>query len=68
MREQFSAQLQQAEDAEEAHKIQQQANDEMAGVIEDNGLSISDYNAIAEAMQDDPELRERVLAQLQEAL
>lgn len=68
MREQFSAQLQQAEDAEEAHKIQQQANDEMVGVIEDNGLSISDYNAIAEAMQDDPELRERVLAQLQEAL
>lgn len=68
MREQFSAQLQQAEDAEEAHKIQQHANDEMVGVIEDNGLSISDYNAIAEAMQDDPELRERVLAQLQEAL
>jgi len=68
VREQFSAQLKQAEDAEEAHKIQQQANDEMVGVIEDNGLSISDYNAIAEAMQDDPELRERVLAQLQEAL
>lgn len=64
VRERFSAELQKADDAEEAHKIQQQANDEMVGVIESNDLTIQEYNAIAEAMQGDPELRERVLALL----
>lgn len=65
IREHFSAQLQDADDAETAHELQQQANEKMIDVIENNDLSVTEYNAIAQAMQTDPELRDRVLALLE---
>ena len=45
--------------------LQQQANEKMLGVIEENNISIEEYNAINEAVQTDPELRNRVIAMMQ---
>jgi Domain of unknown function (DUF4168) len=61
---QFSDELQQTEDADKARELQQQANEQMLGVIEENDISVDEYNAINQAVQTDPELRNRVLAML----
>lgn len=66
VRERFTAELQQVDDAEEANKLQQKTNDEMVGIIEDNGITVPEYNAIAQAMQSDPELRNRVVSLIQQ--
>ena len=65
IREEFTGKLQQAEDANKARDLQQQANEKMLGVIEENNISIEEYNAINEAVQTDPELRNRVIAMMQ---
>ncbi|HAW39688.1 MAG TPA: hypothetical protein DCX83_10290, partial [Pseudomonas sp.] len=63
--EEFTGKLQQTEDANKARDLQQQANEKMLGVIEENNISIEEYNAINEAVQTDPELRNRVIAMMQ---
>lgn len=50
-----------AETAEEANEMQQQASEEAAGVVQDEGLSIEEYNEINQAIQADPELYEQVI-------
>ena len=65
IREEFTGKLQQTEDANKARDLQQQANEKMLGVIEENNISIEEYNAINEAVQTDPELRNRVIAMMQ---
>ena len=65
IREEFTGKLQQTEDANKARDLQQQANEKMLGVIEENNSSIEEYNAINEAVQTDPELRNRVIAMMQ---
>lgn len=64
IREEFTGKLQQTEDAEKARDLQQQANEKMLGVIEENDISIDEYNAINQAVQTDPELRNRVIAMM----
>jgi len=64
IREEFTGKLQQTEDADKARDLQQQANEKMLGVIEENDISIDEYNAINEAVQTDPELRNRVIAMM----
>lgn len=64
IREEFTGKLQQTEDADKARELQQQANEKMLGVIEENDISVDEYNAINQAVQTDPELRNRVLAML----
>ena len=51
-------------DADKARDLQQQANEKMLGVIEENDISIDEYNAINQAVQTDPELRNRVIAMM----
>ncbi len=65
IREDFTGKLQQTEDANKARDLQQQANEQMLGVIEKNDISIDEYNAINAAVQTDPELRNRVIAMMQ---
>jgi|TARA_Y100001968_G_scaffold330231_2_gene381497 Sec-independent protein translocase protein TatA len=64
IREEFTGKLQQTEDANKARDLQQQANEKMLGVIEENDISIDEYNAINQAVQTDPELRNRVIAMM----
>lgn len=61
IRQAYADELQNAEDPNKARKLQQQAQSEMVEAVEDSGLSVQDYNRIAGAIQQDPELRREVL-------
>ncbi len=60
IREDFSEQLQEAEDQEKAQKLQQQAQEKMVSAVEDAGLDVTTYNQIASQVQMDDSLRERL--------
>ncbi|MFC3607501.1 DUF4168 domain-containing protein [Stutzerimonas tarimensis] len=64
IREDFTARLEDTSDVEEARELQQQAQQEMMTAVEDNGMSVEEYNAISQALQTDPDLRDRVIAML----
>ncbi len=66
IQEEYTAQIEGTDGAEEARELQEQANDEMVAAIEDNGLTVPEYSEIANAMDMDPELRDQVSAQIQE--
>ncbi|MCP9339843.1 DUF4168 domain-containing protein [Stutzerimonas xanthomarina] len=65
IREDFTAKLEKTGDPAEAQQLQQQANEKMMGTVEDNDLSIEEYNAINQAVQNDPQLRDKVIAMVQ---
>jgi transcription initiation factor IIF auxiliary subunit len=65
IREDFTAKLEKTGDPAEAQQLQQQANKKMMNTVEDNELSIEEYNAINQAVQNDPQLRDRVIAMVQ---
>lgn len=52
----FNAEMQAAQDAEEMERLQQQAQEQAQQAIEDNGLSVDEYNAIVQAANQDPQL------------
>ncbi len=58
----YEAEFQSAEDAAEAQKIQQAAQQEMVAAVESSGLTTEEYNQIAQLAQQDEELRSRILA------
>ncbi len=58
----YAEEFQNAEDAEQAQSIQQQAQQEMIGAVNDSGLSPQEYNAIVQRVQQDEELRTRLEA------
>jgi transcription initiation factor IIF auxiliary subunit len=65
IREDFTAKLEKTGDPAEAQQLQQQANEKMMNTVADNDLSIEEYNAINQAVQNDPQLRDRVIAMVQ---
>lgn len=65
IREDFTAQLEQTGDPAEAQQLQQQANQKMMETVENNDLSIEEYNAINQAVQNDPQLRDKVVSMIQ---
>ncbi len=65
IREDFTARLEKTGDPAEAQRLQQEANEKMMETVESNDLSVDEYNAINAAIQNDPELRNRVIAMLQ---
>ena len=46
--------------SKKAQELQMEANDEMVSVIEDVGIDIPTYNAIATAYSSEPKVRNRV--------
>ncbi|WP_018141928.1 MULTISPECIES: DUF4168 domain-containing protein [unclassified Thioalkalivibrio] len=60
VREDFADRLQGAEDETEAQSMQQEAQDEMVSAVEDAGMSVEEYNEVAMALQNDPELMQEV--------
>ncbi|MDX1706701.1 DUF4168 domain-containing protein [Pseudidiomarina sp.] len=58
----YAEEFQNAEDAEQAQLIQQQAQQEMIAAVNDSGLSPQEYNAIVQRVQQDQELRSRLEA------
>ena len=52
----FTAEMQDVQDAEKMERLQQEAQQQALQAIEDNGLSVDEYNAIAQAAHQDPQL------------
>ncbi len=61
----FSGRLEGVEDPDKAHELQVQANEEMTSAVEDAGLDVQTYNQIAMAIQNDPELQNRLTEMMQ---
>lgn len=62
IQEDYTQQLQEVEDRAKAQELQQEAQGEMLGAVEDHGLSVQEYNEMIAQMDQDPQLRERVFS------
>lgn len=62
----YTEQLQNASDESEQQKIRQQANDEMVQAVQDSGMSVEQFNSIGQAIQQDPQLMQRVKGMVQQ--
>jgi GTP1/Obg family GTP-binding protein len=56
----YSVRMQNADDPETANELQQQANEKMVGAVEEAGLDVETFNMIATAVQNDPELQQKL--------
>jgi hypothetical protein len=59
-----SEELQAASDEEAAREVQQKAQEEMVEAVLETGLSVEDYNMVAQLMNSDPQVRDGVLERL----
>lgn len=59
----WTPRMQAAESSEDIQKARESAQKEMVIAVENTGLSVQEYNQIAQAAQADPELRERIESQ-----
>ena len=60
IRSKWQPQIQAADSAEQAQKFQVQASAEMVKAVQDKGLTVETYRAIAVAAQGNPELASRI--------
>ncbi|ATJ81796.1 DUF4168 domain-containing protein [Halomonas beimenensis] len=61
----YTQRLQEAEGEQAQQQVRQEANDKMVEAVEASGLEVDTFNAIGEAIQQDPELMQRVQAMAQ---
>ncbi len=61
----YSQLLQEVDSTEQAQELQQEANDEMVQAIQDSGLEVQEYSAIAAALERDPEMRQEVVSMIE---
>lgn len=62
----YTQRLQEAGDDQQAQQeIRMEANDEMVSTVEESGMDVETFNAIGQAIQQDPELMQRVQAMAQ---
>ncbi len=62
VREEYVSRIENADSEDEARQLQQEAQSEMVDTIEEAGMSVQEYNAIAVAYNSNPEIQERVEA------
>lgn len=62
---QYSKQLEGVQDRAEQQKVVEQANQEMSQIIQNNGLTIQEFNAISDAVDSDPALQQRAQQMVQ---
>lgn len=62
VREEYIEKIESADSQQKAQELQMKANDEMVSVIEDAGMDIPTYNAIATAYSSEPKVRNRIEA------
>ena len=60
IRSKWQPQIQAADSTEQAQKFQVQASAEMVKAVQDKGLTVETYRAIATAARDNPELASRI--------
>ena len=56
----YTERLKSAEGEKAQQQVRMEANKEMVKVVEDSGLDVDTFNAIGQAIQQDPELMQRV--------
>ncbi|WP_163649236.1 DUF4168 domain-containing protein [Modicisalibacter sp. 'Wilcox'] len=56
----YTQKLQGTDDQSKQQAIRKEANDKMVSVVQDSGLTVETFNAIGQAIQQDPELMKRV--------
>lgn len=56
----YSSKVRQTDDRQDQQQLQTKANRKMQEAIQEAGLDVQTYNQIAMAIEQDPELRERV--------
>lgn len=56
----YTERLQAAEDEASQQEVRMEANEKMVEVVEDSGLDVDTFNVIGQAVQQDPELMQRV--------
>ena len=62
---QLQMQAQGVENEEELMQLQEQANMQMLAAVEDEGLTVEEYNTIFQVAQVDPELNARLVEMMQ---
>jgi len=62
IRQEYSMKLQETEDTQKARNLQQEAQEKMIEVVEDNGMSVSRYNELANMITSNPELMAEIEA------
>ena len=60
IRSKWQPRIQAADSAEQAQELQVQASTEMVSAVQDKGLTVDTYKAIAMAARDNPELASRI--------
>jgi hypothetical protein len=56
----YTQRLQEAEDEQSQQEVRAEANDKMIEVVEESGLDVETFNAIGQAIQQNPEMMQRV--------
>lgn len=60
IREDYTSRLVETQDSEKAQELQTEANMKMTRAVEDAGLDVESFNQIAIALQENPELQQRL--------
>lgn len=60
IRDEYMEKIEAADSQQTAQELQMEANEEMISVIEDAGIDVQTYNAIATAYNSEPDVRDRV--------
>lgn len=56
----YTQRLQEAGDEEAQQAVRAEANEKMVNIVEDSGMDVETFNAIGQAIQQDPEMMQRV--------
>lgn len=60
VQQEYAAEIQSTSDAEQAQTLRAEAQEKMVEAVESSGLSVSEYNLIAQQLQQDPSLANRL--------
>lgn len=60
IRDEFASRLEGVEDESKAQELQEEAQEEMISAVQDQGMSVEEYNEVAMSLQNDPEMLQRV--------
>lgn len=66
IREEYQDEFSQAEDSEQAQELQTRINEKITDAIEENDMSVEDYNEVITAAQTDEDLRADLLDRIRE--
>jgi len=66
IQQEYADRLEGVQDQDRAIELQREANEKMVETVENAGLDVQTYNAVANAMNTDPELNAKVMGMIEE--